>query len=439
MTSVATLPPQAEELRAYAYSYPHKSSYRRLSPPVALCDVWRGEDARNLSLYVHVPFCEMRCGFCNLFTQSQPTHAIVEAYLDTLLRQMTVVREAVPSATFSQCAVGGGTPTYLSAVQMERLFSAMERSFGVTIASLPTSVETSPLTATKEQLAVLKGFGVQRISMGVQSFVPREAQSFGRPQQFEQVHRALEAIRELDFPVLNIDLIYGGPEQTTQSLLQSLIEAMRFEPDELYLYPLYVRPGTGLGRVARETVPHRYDLYRSSRDFLLEQGYQQQSLRCFRWPDAKVSSSYTCQRDGMIGLGCGARSYTRGLHYATQFAVSQAGIRAILASWIQQSDHELSLATHGIRLSSDEQRRRFLIMSLLQREGMQLVEYENIFQSSPFDDIRDLQELQHRGWLDASTPGTLKMTEAGLANSDIAGPLLYSPSVRRCLEEFTRQ
>jgi oxygen-independent coproporphyrinogen-3 oxidase len=381
----------------------------------------------------------MRCGFCNLFTQSQPKQSIVEAYLNTLLRQMSIVRTAVPYATLSQFAVGGGTPTYFTAAQLERLFSAIESTFELSIASLPASVETSPHTATKERLTILKSFGVQRVSIGVQSFVLREAQIFGRPQQLDQVYLALTTIRELAFSVLNIDLIYGGPEQTAGSLSQSLIEAMQFEPDELYLYPLYVRPDTGLGRVQGATVPHRLDLYRFARSFLLERGYRQLSLRSFQRPNVTSPSSYMCQRDGMIGLGCGARSYTRHLHYATQFAVSQEGIRAILSSWIQQSNDELSFATHGIRLSTDEQRRRYLIMSLLQCDGLNLADYKSIFQSSPFDGTCELQELRLRGWLDESLPGRLRMTEEGLENSDVAGPLLYSPRVRRCLEEFTRR
>jgi oxygen-independent coproporphyrinogen-3 oxidase len=304
---------------------------------------------------------------------------------------------------------------------------------------VPTSVETSPATSTRERLAVLKDFGVQRISIGVQSFVRRDAQRFGRPQRLRQVHAALDTVRELTFPVLNIDLIYGGPEQTAESWSRSLVEAMQYDPEELYLYPLYIRPETGLGRMRSPLIPHRRDLYRQARDFLLDRGYRQSSLRCFRRPEVTAPSSYTCQRDGMIGLGCGARSYTRRLHYATKFAVSQAGIQAILASWTAQSDAELSFATHGFRLSANEQRRRYLIMSLLQAEGLNLAEYENLFQSSPFFDVAELEGLRIRDWLDESSPDVLRLTEIGLENSDIAGPLLYSARVRRCLEAFVQR
>jgi oxygen-independent coproporphyrinogen-3 oxidase len=427
------------DLRAYAYSYPHKSAYRPLTPPVSIAEAWQGDDVGQLSLYVHVPFCEMRCGFCNLFTQSQPAGEVVESYLATLLRQLSVVRRAVPEAKFAQFAIGGGTPTYLSALQLQRLLAAVEHGFGLSIASLPTSIETSPLTATRDRLAILKEFGVERISIGVQSFETVDLQAFGRPRQCRDVYAALETIRALEFPTLNIDLIYGTNSQTASAWLTSLAEAHRFEPEEVYLYPLYVRPGTGLDRIELQQDQHRLDLYRLAVEFLKSRGYQQTSLRCFRRSDSIAHSVYTCQRDGMIGLGCGARSYTRRLHYATKFAVRQTGIRAILSEWIRQTDDELAHATHGLRLSPDEQRRRYLIMSLLQAQGVSLLDYQRQFDGSPFDDVPELEELHNRHWLDRSTNGMLRLTDLGLENSDLAGPLLYSAYVRSRLEEFARR
>jgi oxygen-independent coproporphyrinogen-3 oxidase len=381
----------------------------------------------------------MRCGFCNLFTQSQPDDDIVESYLTTLFRQLSVVRRSVPEATFSQFAIGGGTPTSLSPHQLERLLAAVEDEFRLSIASLPSSIETSPSTAAKDRLTVLKQFGVQRISVGVQSFDATDLRAFGRPRQCHEVYAALQTIRNLEFQSLNIDLIYGTPEQTAASWMASLTAAVEFAPEELYLYPLYVRPDTGLDRIERRHVAHRRDLYRLASEFLKCRGYRQMSLRCFRGPNADGPSTYACQRDGMIGLGCGARSYTQQLHYATRFAVRQAGIQAILLDWIRQSDRELAFATHGIRLTVNEQRRRYLIMSLLQAEGLSTLDYERIFHASPFEDVPELGELQRRDWLDESSPLVLRLTAAGLENSDVAGPLLYSQHVRQCLEQFTRR
>lgn len=430
-----------QPLVSYAYSYPHKSSYRPLAPAMSLKDVWHDEDRSRVALYVHIPFCEMRCGFCNLFTQSQPVADQVAAYLGTLSRQMQVVQHQLPDACCSMFALGGGTPTFLTALQLEALLDTVESTFDLEFRRVPTSVETSPATATRERLAVLADRGIERISLGVQSFIESETHAFGRPQHADEVHTALQTIRALNFPVLNIDLIYGDSAQSRASWLQSLHAALSYEPEELYLYPLYVRPDTGLARVGHQAAEHRIDLYRAGRDWLLELGYEQHSLRYFRRRDSVHDqfrrTSYSCLQDGMIGLGCGARSYTRELHYATRFAVTQAGVRAILNEWISQSDADLGLATHGIRLTSDEQCRRFVIMSLLQTSGLSLTEYADRFRRPLNDSVLGLNELDRRGWLHEAS-GRLMLTDSGLENSDIVGPMLYSESVRSRLREFVQ-
>ena len=425
----------AADLSAYAYSYPHKSSYRPLSPPASIAEAWQNEDLRQLSLYVHIPFCEMRCGFCNLFTQSQPDGGIVAAYLAALIRQMNVIRAAVPGATFSQFAIGGGTPTFLSASQLEELLGSVESVFGQPLSRLPTSVETSPATATVDRLQVLAKHGVQRLSMGVQTFSPTDARHFGRPQNSDEVHRAIHAIQGFGRFELNLDLMYGHPEQTRDSWRDSLERALQYRPHEMYLYPLYVRPNTGLAKRGVFAERHRVDLYQEACDYLASAGYEQLSLRCFRQPHKGKPVAYACQRDGMIGLGCGARSYTQALHYATRFAVTQAGIRAIVKDWIALRDDEFALATHGLWLSAEEQVRRYVILSLLQVEGLCCREFSERFPGTNLDELSGIAELKKRGWL-VSVDGRERLTSIGLEHSDEVGPLLYSVSVRESLRKF---
>jgi oxygen-independent coproporphyrinogen-3 oxidase len=438
---LSTILPSAEhieELATYAYSYPHKSSYRPLAPRVRIADAWAGEPLDRLSLYVHLPFCEMRCGFCNLFTLSQPAEAQVTAYLDALQRQMRAVANAVPAARFEQLAIGGGTPTMLSAAQLRTLFTQLEATFGFTIAELAVSVETSPSTATAGRLAVLAEYGVRRVSIGVQSFEAEDNRQIGRPQRAATVEQALAAIKRQQFPILNIDLIYGHPQQTLANWEHSLLAALDYEPQELYLYPLYVRPETGLDRHFTDAPQHRSDLYLAAREILLARGYQQSSLRCFHLPRRGQAAVHACQRDGMIGLGCGARSYTRRLHYATRFAVTQAGIQAIIGQWLTQSEDDFAWATHGIELNDDEQLRRYLILSLLQADGLDLKELGQLFPAADLAAMPELQLLAKRGWL-LWNEQRLQLTDAGLQHSDSVGPLLYSRRVLANLRKFLGQ
>jgi len=434
---VSAAAPQVSELlagspyRGYVYAYPHKTAYRPLDRPRSLDAVWAGERKDALFLYIHVPFCTMRCGFCNLFTQANPKDSLVPLYLDALWRQAEVLRDAVRPAAFARFAVGGGTPTYLTESGLDAVLDIAERVMGADLSAIPACVEVSPDTVTPGKLSLLKRRGVDRISIGVQSFLEAEVKASGRSQRTSDVHAALQMIRGLGFPVLNIDLIYGLPGQTVATWSHSVREALRYRPEELYLYPLYVRPLTGLGRSAREWDDERLACYRAGRDLLLEAGYRQVSMRMFRAAHAAADAGpvYCCQEDGMIGLGCGARSYTRELHFATEYAVGATGVRAIIADYVQREPAEFAVAGHGFELDADEQRRRYLLQSLLTVDGVDPERYRRRFGSSVTDDFPELDSLFEIG-LATSEDGSVRLTAAGLERSDAIGPYFFSDAVR---------
>src|SRR4051812_26488312 len=107
----ADLADRSSQFVAYAYTYPHKTAYRHLSPPVPLAEAWSKENKDSLFLYVHIPFCEMRCGFCNLFTIAQPQETLVASYLQRVAVEANATRNALGQSRFAQMAIGGGTPT----------------------------------------------------------------------------------------------------------------------------------------------------------------------------------------------------------------------------------------------------------------------------------------------------------------------------------------
>jgi oxygen-independent coproporphyrinogen-3 oxidase len=433
---------------SYVYAYPHKTAYAPLHPRPSLTDLWAGEAKDALSLYFHIPFCEVRCGFCNLFTRIGAPEGLTTAYLDALERQATAVREALgaeANTRFATAAFGGGTPTYLTAGELSRLCDLAEGVLGAELAAIPLSVEASPSTATADRLAVLAERGTTRLSLGVQSFVEAEARAAVRPQRRAEVEAALGRIRETAIPVLNIDLIYGIDGQTDVSWQHSLTAALAWRPEELYLYPLYVRPLTGLGRLPATVTGAGWDeqrlrLYRAGRDRLLAEGYEQVSMRMFRRKDQPPAGpgDHACQTDGMIGLGCGARSYTSGLHYSFDYAVGMREIRTIIDDYTTRPTADFGYAEYGRPMTGDEARRRHLLQSLLQAAGLPIADYTARFGSRPADDFGpELARFEARGWLDAAAgPGLLRLSPEGLAYSDGLGPELFSPDVRAAMAAY---
>ncbi|WP_049652837.1 STM4012 family radical SAM protein [Kitasatospora sp. MY 5-36] len=429
--------------QSYVYAYPHKTAYRPLPERPPLRELWAGEAQHALSLYLHIPFCEVRCGFCNLFTRIGSPEGLTTAYLDALERQATAVRAALDEgARFALAAFGGGTPTYLTAGELERLCDIAERRMGADLRAIPLSVEASPATATADRLEVLAARGTTRLSLGVQSFDDAEARSAVRPQKRSEVEAALGRIRAAGFPVLNIDLIYGIDGQTEASWLRSLDTALAWQPEELYLYPLYVRPLTGLARRGEQESRAAWDarrlaLYRAGRDHLLAHGYQQVSMRMFRRAASPQAGAgeYACQTDGMVGLGCGARSYTSQLHYSFDYAVNATEVRGIIDDYVATEDFHRAEVGH--RMGGAEPRRRHLVQSLLQAEGLPLADYRARFGGSPAEDFpAELAEFAERGWLDDGDAEFLRLSPEGLAHSDAAGPMLFSPEVRALMAAY---
>ncbi|MDX2678301.1 STM4012 family radical SAM protein [Streptomyces soliscabiei] len=447
MTTAAEPAVRTGPYQHYVYAYPHKTAYRELPDRPLLRDLWAAEPKDALSLYLHIPFCEIRCGFCNLFTRIGAPDGLTGAYLDALERQATAVREALGETDdirFATAAFGGGTPTFLTAAELDRLCDIAEHRMGADLRAVPLSVEASPATATADRLDVLADRGATRLSLGVQSFVDSEARAAVRPQRRADVEGALARVREARIPVLNIDLIYGIDGQTDQTWLHSLDAALAWRPEELYLYPLYVRPLTGLDRRGTGPDPawdeQRLRLYRAGRDHLLAHGYTQHSMRMFRRADSppQGADDYACQTDGMIGLGCGARSYTAALHYSFDYAVGMHRIRGIIDDYVATTDFTRAEAGHP--MNRHEASRRHFLQSLLQADGLTVDDYRSRFGSAPADDFgAELARFADRGWLTDSDPGTLRLTPEGLAHSDAIGPELFSPAVRAAMAAYERK
>ncbi|MGJ4926017.1 STM4012 family radical SAM protein [Bradyrhizobium sp. HKCCYLS2038] len=422
--------------QGYAYAYPHKTAYRPLTPPRQLSEIWSAEPKQALELYVHIPFCAMRCGFCNLFTTVNADADAAARLLDQIAHEAAAAARALGPAQFARIAIGGGTPSYLSTDELARLFAIIAERFGLTPQAVATSVEVSPETVTAEKLALLRSLGVDRISIGVQSFDDAEARALGRPQRRAVVETALAAITAAQFPVRNIDLIYGGRGQTPASWSATLDAALAWQPEEIFLYPLYVRPLTALSRGADTTpaVDIRRDLYRAGRDQLLAEGYQQINMRCFR----KASSHpahHDAATDGTLGLGCGARSMTSAMHYSSEYAVGRSGVRDILAAYLARRPDSFAQAHFGVVLSAEDQRRAHVLRALLEVSGVSRASYRLAFGTELDDDMPQLTLLLGAG-LAENASGTLRLTPSGLERADVIGPWLYTAEVNLRMGSF---
>ncbi|MGX1791975.1 radical SAM family heme chaperone HemW [Microbacterium sp. NPDC055312] len=236
------------------------------------------------SAYLHVPFCRVRCGYCdfNTYTASELRGAKQDEYADTLIREVAlsaaVLGEAGGIRPVDTVFFGGGTPTLLPAGDLARMLSAVTSAFGIRDGA-EVSVEANPDTVTPDVVRTLVDAGVTRLSVGMQSAVPHVLAALDRTHRPENVRTAVDAARDAGLDV-SVDLIYGAPGESLADWEQSLDAAIALEPDHISAYALIIEDGTKLARqIRRGEVPApdddlQADMYESADQRLAAAGFE---------------------------------------------------------------------------------------------------------------------------------------------------------------------
>ncbi len=421
----------------YMYSYPHKTAYRPLEG-VSLQQYIHLLQGSGHGLYVHLPFCQAKCGYCNLFSVTGQSESDIDQYLEAVERQSIQYEQLLGSVQteFSELTIGGGTPLYLSERQLEQLLTVLKAHFQYA-PEREFIIETAPNQTDEKKLQILKDAGVTRVSMGIQSFHDEELAALGRQHRADQARKALHLLKNAGFACVNVDFIYGIPGQTQESLLASLKEALDYEPDEIFLYPLYVKHGVGMEQ--QGIVPDddaAYAQYECASAFLKRAGFCQDSMRRFvRRRPLEKRTFHECGFATSLALGCGGRSYLGRLHFCSPYAITRAECLERLSDYEHTVD--FTEITHGILLSDEECRRRYVIRHLMILPGLSVEGYQKAFHCRAEDDFPILEEWIEKGYAAFSGDGRyLALTEIGLGLSDLLGPQLISSQVRAAMEEW---
>ena len=414
------------------YSYPHKTAYQYIEN-LQLKEYSSELYKSTTVLYFHIPFCDSKCGYCNLFSIPCKSEETINSYIEAVERHSKSYREMLnfQGVQFKSLIFGGGTPLILSISQLEKLFAIAEYDFGIDLDKVSISIETSPNQTDYEKLLFLKSKKANRISIGVQSFVQKELDKLKRFHSVDNIKKALEHIKSVSFDYLNIDLIYGIDSQTFDSLKYSLDMAVSYEPNEIFVYPLYQRPNTGIYEDFNVDKEIQYKMYLMICEFLKDKGYFQTSMRRFVKNEPLEENS--CGFENMIALGCGGRSYIGNVHFCEKYTSNQSMCRDLLNRYIQRKDFFNKLSFY--ELDNDEMKRRFLIKNLLYYKGVALSEYKEHFGTCPYKDFPILNKFHLEKWI-IECDGRIQLTPLGLSLSDYIGPMLISDEVNQKMERF---
>jgi oxygen-independent coproporphyrinogen-3 oxidase len=288
----------------------------------------------DVGLYVHVPFCPRKCGYCDFYSIT-PGGSLVADYVDAVVTELEAVL-ADGRLCVETIFVGGGTPSFLPESSLARLMGCLAQVYRTHHPS-EFSVEANPASLTSEKAVLLRQAGVNRISFGAQSFVCAELETLDRLHRPEDIVAGVELVRRTGFEHLNLDLIFGIPGQTLDTWNRSLNAAIELGPDHVACYGLTYEPDTPLTRRrdSGQVVPVDEELdtamYLRAIDCLAEAGFQQYEIGNFARPEGQCRHNlrYWRSQPG-IGVGPAAASYMNGCRWRNIVSVEEytARIRA---------------------------------------------------------------------------------------------------------------
>lgn len=387
-----------------------------------------------LVVYAHIPFCMQLCSFCHYPNIVAVSDSEKDVYLDHLDKEMGIYlgRLGLGRAKARSILIGGGTPTFLTPAQLDRFLARFTSRLEIG-PSAPFSCDLDPLTVIgyegRERLKALKSFGVNRVSMGIQSFSDDMLRSMNRHHNTADTIRAIAQVKELGLE-LDVELIYGYPGETEERWARTLRQAVSYEVDEIMIYRLKIIPNavkegaiTGLrGRRGDMLLSNDEDvrLKAIALDILEESGYAETLSRCFSRDPGGFShylyDTMVYQLD-TAGFGCYAMSKLR-----DRSAQNTYDMKEYLAA---VRDGRLPVKT-GMLRTRDQQLRRNLILPLKQRElsKKQYLERTGAGAGAVFGDKLDL--LKRYGLLEEDAE-FLRLTRKGRFFSDEVTQLFYHP------------
>ena len=323
-------------------------------------------------LYIHIPYCIRKCLYCD-FLSLPFDEQVVRGYVASLCRELEL--KSSIAGKLKTIFIGGGTPTLLPEDCFKQLFNCLRENFRLS-PEIEISVEANPGTVNASKIENILSLGVNRMSLGIQSFHDSELKTLGR------IHTAAEAlevsglVKSSGFKNFSIDLMYGIPGQTLETWRETLSRAVDLSPSHISSYELTPEEGTALWQLISDNALRMteeglvLDMYNHTIDFLQGRGYEQYEISNF------ALSGYRClhnlnywDRGEYIGAGAGAHSFIQGVRFQNTGDIK---------TYIDSLANDIVPETETCKISAEEALKEFIFLGLRKTEGLSLTQAINI-------------------------------------------------------------
>lgn len=346
--------------------------------------------------YLHIPFCDHICFYCDfnkVFLEGQP----VDAYVEAVIREMAIMREQYPQEKVETFYVGGGTPTTLTAKQMEKLLKGIQTYFPMA-QDAEFTMEANPESITSEKFKVMKEYGVNRLSMGVQSFNDKILKRIGRIHTSDQVYEGVKLARDAGFENISIDLIFRLPTQTVNDFADTLTKALELDLPHYSIYSLILENKTifyNLMRQGKLPLPsedEEVEMYALAIDTMDKFGRKQYEISNYAKPGYQSQHNLAYwKNDHYFGFGAGAHGYLHDNRY-----VNHGPIQHYLAPL----EKNQSPIIYNNEITNRNKIEEEMILGLRTMQGIDLSKFKFKY-GKPVTDYYDIEikTLQQKGLL----------------------------------------
>lgn len=351
------------------------------------------DEEKRLGVYVHIPFCASKCGYCDFCSLSNQDK-LMEPYQEALLVQMQETFPQLKSYLIDSVYFGGGTPSYYGADRLCELLREVKAT-NTLLRNSEITVECNPDSMHKRELRRLRKEGVNRLSIGAQSANDDILRLIGRRHNWRQVVAGVQRAKQAGFHNISIDLIFGLPHQTKDDWADTLAKAVTLKPTHLSCYALRLEEGTPMydTYIDSPLIPDedaQADMYLFAVDYLSRRGYRQYEISNFSRPgyESRHNLKYWRCRE-YVGFGAAAHSYVAGLRYSYMsnvrgFTSGVLGNKSVLAS--------------SEPIGPLDQAAEYIMLGMRTAFGINREDYTNLYRSdfAPLENL--LEQMRERGW-----------------------------------------
>lgn len=359
---------------------------------------------KDLSIYVHIPFCKKKCLYCD-FLSAKATEETREVYVQELLQEMQLQSKTYKDREIKTVFFGGGTPSLLSCNQMERMIETLNTHYYMKTC-LEVTVEVNPATVDLKKLICYKGLGVNRLSIGLQSTNNQELNLLGRIHTYEDFLETYHQAREVGFRNINIDIMSAIPSQTKETYRETLYKVSNLQPEHISAYSLIIEEGTPFyelyGEAENSKVHPRTGkveplvseekertMYELTKSYLAKRGYERYEISNY------AKKGYECrhnnvywQRGDYLGMGSAAASMVENVRWSTGEEPTFLTVR--------------------------EQMEEYMFLGLRRMEGVSIKEFQRYFGKQIKNVYGDILEKLQKEELVRQEGDWLQLTEKGI-------------------------